>query len=58
MKFKDDRIRGEIYVVGEDLFAAVRNLDKGFVYTDEDAADSAISYPEKIYRVEVTIFEA
>lgn len=60
MKIKDDRIQGEIFVTGVDLFAAVKNLDDGIIYPDEDKATYVAeqAWQEKVYRVEVTLYEA
>lgn len=58
MKIKDDKIQGEVYVTGASLFDAVKAVDAGFIHADEDLAESAASWPEKVYRVEVTIYEA
>lgn len=58
MKIKGDKIEGEIFVVGADLFEAVRNVDDGVIYPDEDAAQDNKGWTQKVYRVEVTIHEA
>lgn len=58
MRFKNDRIEGEVFVVAKDLFDAVNQVDSGFILNSEDEAENRQEYPKKIYRVEVTIFEA
>jgi hypothetical protein len=59
MQIKDDKISGDVFVVAEDLFEAVKKVDSGIIYPDFDAADrDASGYTNKVFRVEVTIFEA
>lgn len=57
MKFKDDKIQGEVFVVAKDLFDAVNQVDIGMIRT-EDGAEGEVDWNTKVYRVEVTIYEA
>ena len=57
MKFKDDRIQGEVFVVAKDLFDAVNQVDIGNILTEERAEENQ-DWGTRVYRVEVTIYEA
>lgn len=58
MKLKNDCIEGEVYVVASDLLEAVKQVDKGNVYCDQDAAEGAGTWSDTVFRVEVKIYKA
>lgn len=57
MKFKDDKIQGEVFVVAKDLFDAVNQVDIGNILSEDQAKDRE-EWNTQTYRVEVTIYEA
>jgi hypothetical protein len=58
MKFKDEKIQGEVFILASNLMDATNAFSGSGFYDEESSADNDRSYTEKIYRVEITIYEA
>ncbi|HEY6018335.1 MAG TPA: hypothetical protein VIY48_00085 [Candidatus Paceibacterota bacterium] len=57
MKFKDDKIQAEVFVVAKDLLDALDQVDIGNILTEDQAKDRE-DWNTQTYRVKVVIYEA
>lgn len=57
MKFKNNTIEGEVFVVATDMLDAIAQVDAGCILTEEGAAHAA-DWNTSVYRVMVSISKA